>query len=103
MKLPTDACVASVIPQQVLVYGPRRGVDLTQVAARGRTLEQTFAECPYVLMIAARPYPPVSGIGSLFPLDTIRGHMEVIAFERDRPEDPDSALVAMLARVDRRR
>ncbi|MGE3772483.1 MAG: hypothetical protein AB7I32_06120 [Gammaproteobacteria bacterium] len=99
-QLPAEACVASVIPQQVLVYGARRGVDLTQVAARGRTLEETFAACPYVLMIAARPYPPVAGIGSLFPLETIRSRMEVIAVERDRPEDPGSALVAMLARVE---
>ncbi len=98
-RLPPDACVASVIPQQVLVYGPRRGVDLTQAAARGRTLDQTFAECPYVLMIAARPYPPVAGIGSLFPLDQIRNRIDVIAIERDRPSDPDSALVAMLAKV----
>lgn len=98
-QLPADACVASVIPQQVLVYGPRRGVDLTQVQARGRTLDETFAECPYVLMIAARPYPPVSGIGSLFPFDAIHERMQVIAFERDRPDDPGSALVAMLARV----
>ncbi len=98
-QLPADACVASVIPQQVLVYGPRRGVDLTQVRARGRTLDETFAECPYVLMIAARPYPPVGGIGSLFPFDEIRERMQVIAFERDRPDDPDSALVAILAKV----
>jgi len=101
-QLPADACVASVIPQQVLVYGPRRGVDLTQVQARGRTLDETFAECPYVLMIAARPYPPVSGIGSLFPFDAIHERMQVIAFERDRPDDPDSALVAMLAKVQAR-
>ncbi|HMM75457.1 MAG TPA: hypothetical protein PJ986_07105 [Gammaproteobacteria bacterium] len=100
-QVPPEACVASVIPQQVLVYGPRRGVDLTQVAARGRSLEETFAACPYVLMIAARPYPPVAGVGSLFPLETIEARMEVIAVERDRPDDPHSALVAMLARVDR--
>lgn len=97
--LPSAACVASVIPQQVLTYGARRGVDLTQVRARGRTLEETFAECPYVLMIAARPYPPVKGVGSLFPLEVIRDRLEVIALERDRPDDPGSALVAMLARV----
>ena len=96
---PADACVASVVPQQVLVYGPRRGIDLTQVRARGQTLDAALAQCPYVLMLAARPYPPMPGVGSLFPLDEIRDRMDVIAFERDRPGDDDSPLVAMLAKM----
>lgn len=98
-QLPQDACVASVIPQQVLVYGARRGVDLTQIAARGQTLEEALAACPYVLMIAARPYPPIAGIGSLFPLDALGGRMEVIAMLRERPDAPDSALLALLVRI----
>lgn len=98
-QIPADACVASIIPQQVLVYGPRRGVDLAQVQARGHTLDEALASCPYVLMIAARPYPPLGGVGSLHPLDQIRERMEVLDLERERPEDPASALLAMLAKV----
>lgn len=98
-QIPADACVASIIPQQVLVYGPRRGVDLTQLQARGRTLDEVLAACPYVLMIAARPYPPLGGIGSLHPFEQIRERMEVIDFERERPDDPASPLLAMLSKV----
>jgi hypothetical protein len=97
--VPDGACVASIIPQQVLVYGPRAGIDLTKVRARGQTLEQALAQCPYVLMVAARPYPPVTGIGSLFPFDEIRDRMEVLAFERARPDDPQSPPIALLAKV----
>lgn len=99
VRVPPNACVASVIPQQVLVFGPRRGLDLMQLRARGQMLESALASCPYVLMIAARPYPPVSGVGSLYPFEQIRERMEVLAFERDRPDDPDSALLAMLVKM----
>ncbi len=98
-RVPANACVASVIPQQVLVYGPRAGIDLAKSRANGLTLTQALADCPYVLMVAAQPYPPVKGIGSLYPFDAIHKRMEVLAFERDRPSDPGSPLIAMLAKV----
>ena len=98
-RVPAGACVASIVPQQVLVYGPRRGIDLTKIRAYGLNLEQALADCPYVLMVAARPYPPVKGVGALYPFEHISTHMEVLAFERDRPDDPDSPLIAMLAKV----
>ncbi len=97
--VPAGACVASIVPQQVLVYGPRSGIDLTQIEARGQTLAQALSRCPYVLMVAARPYPPLKGIGALYPFEHIRAQMDVLAFERDRPDDPDSPLIVMLAKV----
>jgi len=50
-------------------------------------------------MVAARPYPPLKGIGALYPFEHIRAQMDVLAFERDRPDDPDSPLIVMLAKV----
>jgi hypothetical protein len=35
----------------------------------------------------------------MFPFHEIASRMEVVDFERDRPADPDSPLLAMLARM----
>ncbi len=98
-EVPPDACVASIVPQRVLLYGARRGVDLANVVATGASLEATLADCPYVLMVAALPFPRVRGIDGMFPFEGVSSRMEVIAFERDVEDDPRSPLVAMLARV----
>lgn len=97
--VPADACVASIIPQRVLLHGPRRGVDLANAMAAGRPLAAALADCPWVLMVAAQAFPRVAGVGPMFPFHEIAPRMQVIDFERDDPEDPDSPLVAMLAKI----
>jgi len=98
-EVPPEACVASIVPQRVLLYGARRGVDLANVVAAGGSLEAALADCPYVLMVAALPFPRVRGIDGMYPFRQVSSRMEVIAFERDVQDDPQSPLVAMLARV----
>ncbi len=98
-EVPQVACVASIVPQRVLLYGARRGVDLANVVARGGSLDAALADCPYVLMVAALPFPRVPGIDGMYPFRQVSARMEVIAFERDVQDDPQSPLVAMLARV----
>ncbi len=97
--VPADACVASVIPQRVLMSGPRRGLDLANAVATGRSIDAALADCRWVLMIAAQPFPRVAGVDAMFPFHHIASRMEVVDFERDRPADPDSPLLAMLARM----
>jgi len=98
-EVPPDACVASIVPQRVLLYGARRGVDLANVAAAGESLDAALADCPYVLMVAALPFPRVRGIDGMYPFGQVSSRMEVIAFERDVRDDPKSPLLAMLSRV----
>ena len=98
-EVPPDACVASIVPQRVLLYGARRGVDLANVVAAGGALDAVFADCPYLLMIAALPFPRVSGLDGMFPFRLVSSRMEVIAFERDAPDDASSPVLAMLSRV----
>jgi hypothetical protein len=98
-EVPPDACVASIVPQRVLLYGALRGVDLANVVAAGGSLDAALVDCPYVLMVAALPFPRVRGIDGMYPFRQVSSRMEVIAFERDVRDDPQSPLVAMLARV----
>jgi len=98
-EVPPDACVASIVPQRVLLYGARRGLDLANVVATGESLDAALAGCPYVLMVAALPFPRVRGIDGMYPFRQVSSRMEVIAFERDVQDDPKSPLLAMLSRV----
>ncbi len=92
-ELPAVACIASAIPEQVMFYARRPGLDLIHALAAPSTL---LRQCPYVLMIAFRSFPD-SGVPPMFPFAELRGDLEILDLVRVDPSNQDSPARAILA------
>ncbi len=99
--LPAQACVLTILPQEVLMYGERLGLDLAGVGAGATALEQGLARCPYVLMVAALPFPEVPWIEAMYPFRLLEQRLQPVAVEHWTAGAGDGPVLAMLARVAR--
>lgn len=98
-ELPANACVASVLPEQVLFYGRRRVVDWARIQRTPAAVNLIADGCPYVLMFALTTKPAPPGIGPMYPFHVLADRLQPLRLERSRQLDRNSPLLAMLARV----
>ncbi len=92
-ELPASACIVSAIPEQVMYYARRPGLDLVHARAAPSAL---LRQCPYVLMIAFRSFPD-NGVPPMFPFEALRTELSILDLVRSDPRARDSPVRAILA------
>jgi hypothetical protein len=95
-EVPSDSCVSSTIPEQLMFYARRRAVALAESQGDEVRLRQMLTNCPYLFMVATAAYPP-NGLPPMYPYRVVEADLEVIAVRRANPHDVHSAVMAMLA------
>ena len=95
-EVPSDGCVSSTIPEQLMFYARRRAVALAESHGDEARIRQMLMNCPYLFMVATAAYPP-DGLPPMYPYRVVEADLEVIAVRRANPHDVHSAVMAMLA------
>ena len=93
-ELPVAACISSAIPEQVMFYARRPGIDLIHGIAAPAAL---LRDCPYVLMVAFRSIPD-NGVPPMFPYPELRSDLVILDGARVDAGSPRAPVRALLAR-----
>lgn len=96
-ELPLNACISSVEPAHLALFGQRRSKGIEVAPGDLHALKQHLAECPYVFMAALSQWPP-TGYPPMYPYQLIEDDIEVLQVTLWEPNQARGSVLAMLAR-----